>query len=446
MFLNKEKQIEILQKGTIFTSIEKPATIGDGIFQLNDSEQNRFISKYLQNKRLSVQKFVPASGAATRMFKFLYEFVNEEKESDELHFFQENLKKFPFYSEQISGKNLKEIIRQLLFEEPFRFSEKPKAFIPFHKYGCEVRNALEEHISESLQLNTEEIHFTISPHHEHLIKTYLKQNIKITYSYQNPETDTFCVDENGNVVTNENGEPFRRPAGHGALLENINRLSADLIFIKNIDNIQPERTQPLSVRWKRVIGGLLMQIIELRNSVLEKIKEGNAYNRSHLAELGKYFPAINQCETIEDLKSFLNRPLRVAGMVKNTGAPGGGPFWVRDRNGNLSLQIVEKSQIDLSNPQQKQLLEQATHFNPVDMVIHIKDFEGKTFDLTKYRDDNACFISEKTYKGKPIKALEMPGLWNGSMADWLTVFVEIPSEIFTPVKTVNDLLSPGHQT
>jgi hypothetical protein len=362
------------------------------------------------------------------------------------------------------------IIDYLLLEKGLNYSSLPKGLLKFHKYSNASRTAFEEHFVEAANYckskrNISNLHFTISPEHIDKLNSLLKDvlsgyeallgvKFNITHSLQKPSTDTIAVDLNNEPFREKDGSLHFRPGGHGALIENLNDLHGDIIFIKNIDNIVPDRLKGETTLYKKVLGGYLIEIQQQIHFYLKLIKSGSISDAS-LTEMIEYadktlkipkdsISMLNRDEAISYLFSKLNRPVRVCGMVKNEGEPGGGPFWVKN-NKEVSLQIVESSQVNLSNPKQKDIFNSSTHFNPVDIVCGVKDYEGENFNLLNYSDPNTGFISVKSKDGRELKALELPGLWNGVMSDWITIFVEVPVITFNPVKTINDLLKKEHQ-
>jgi len=481
------KQVQLLKEGTLFQRIVAPATLEQGILKLTSDAIDHY--KNFFDEQISYYqaiKFVPASGAATRMFKDLYaaiELLQEQKPLPEkIEQFFINLSKFAFfrdlkfvmtnpsYDEALDRKEYLPILEFLLFEKGLHFGNKPKGLIPFHDYGTYSRTAFEEHLFEGLSyLWTGEdpvwFHFTVSPEHRLAFETLLKttaekfgitQKVKVDFSIQHPATDTVAIYENGDIVRDEMGRIIFRPGGHGALLRNLNSIDADLIFIKNIDNVVPEWYLEETVLYKKVLGGYLMSLVEDVHANLVMLDDGNLLEED-LAEMvdfaqkklfitfPEWFFHAEYIEKIDYLYNLFNRPIRVCGVVKNEGQPGGGPFFCENEEGLPVLQIVEQSQINMNDPEQRKIFESSTHFNPVDIVCYVRDFKGNKFDLEQFVDPRAGIITKKTYKGKPINVLELPGLWNGSMADWITVFVEVPSTTFNPVKEVFDLLKPMHQ-
>ncbi|MDY6800388.1 MAG: DUF4301 family protein [Bacteroidota bacterium] len=485
-----ENQLERFKKGFPYLNIEKPATIGDGIIQLNDAEVNAFAKRY-DDAKPEVLKFVPASGAASRMFKFLFEFFGQalnqyeslqQIENEDIRRFFKDIKKFAFYNElksiiQTDGLDINEllengkyktILKYFLTEEGMNYGAKPKAVLSFHQEEMKIKTAFEEHLVEGAKYARNKsgkvkIHFTISPEHATMFDKLLQKvkqeyeqslnvQFEITYSQQKPSTDMVAVDMENNIFRNNDGTLLFRPGGHGALIENLNGLSSDIIFIKNIDNVVPDRLKDETIKYKKALAGVLLSYQEKIYKYLEMIESGNISNDQMDAMV--HFIKNELCYTfdldaITDQKQFifeiLNRPIRVCGMVKNEGEPGGGPFWVKHPDNHADLQIVETSQINQHDSKQLQILKQSTHFNPVDLVCCIKNYKGAKFNLLQYRDPETGFISQKSKDGKVLKAQELPGLWNGAMANWNTIFIEVPGITFNPVKTVNDLLRPEHQ-
>lgn len=485
-----EEQLHLFQTGFPFLEIVSAAKPGKGILVLNNDQVEHYLQSWNQflQTNASVLKFVPASGAASRMFKDLYEFLDSEENAPtkpaEKAFF-EHIHSFAFYQqlnevcqsnnqktidELIQDGHYKNIVENLLQKTGLNYGSLPKGLLTFHTYPYEKRTPLQEHLVEgSLYANTASgdvnIHFTVSKEHRRLFEKHLEASIKIyeknlkskfhiEFSEQKPSTDTIAVDANNEPFI-DNNLPVFRPGGHGALIANLNDLNADVIFIKNIDNVVIDRQKEATVIYKKVIAGLLVQLQAQTFAYLKKLEAGNV-NTAELHEIAAFCekelsninPDTHKYSDAE-LKSYLfkklNRPMRVCGMVKNTGEPGGGPFLIKNQDGSISPQILESSQIDLNNPAEKAKMMESTHFNPVDLVCAVKNYKGEKFDLTKYIDKQTGFISSKSKNGKELKALELPGLWNGAMSDWNTIFVEVPIETFNPVKTVNDLLRPAHK-
>jgi hypothetical protein len=474
-------QLILFQKGFPFLEVLKPATYNEGIISLSPEKVTEYGEIYdSQKKSLSICKFIPASGAATRMFKNLYEYsANPQLAKDEAEKFIANIKSFAFYSDlqqkarengfSIDTAEPKQIIDLLLLPDGLNYGNLPKGLIKFHSYNNQNRVPIEEHLVEGALYacnsnNKVFIHFTLSPEHIAPFRQYVDAvtedyekiypvKFHISYSVQKPSTDTIAADSHNKPFRENDGSLVFRPGGHGALLENLNDLNADIIFIKNIDNIVPDRLKPETTKYKKALAGILIQlqhkiITYLKKDIPEnKISEIKEFIEAYLGY--KFSPAFNGLSLKDKQKKIygiLNRPLRVCGMVKNSGEPGGGPYWVKGNDRSLSLQIVETSQFNLDDNVQRSILNTATHFNPVDLVIYTKDYRGNKFDLARFTDPQTGFISIKSKDGKELKALELPGLWNGAMANWNTIFVEVPLITFNPVKTVNDLLRKEHQS
>ena len=485
-----EEQLACFKKGFTYLPVQASASVEKGIQLIPEKEQSVYLdtwTKYLKGDK-TIVKFVPASGAASRMFKDLFEYIDSSETAIEAPFlkiFFENIRLFAFYDqlqavclknenqtidELMASGGHKIILKNLLFDQGLNYGQLPKGLLLFHRYPEGVRTAMEEHLVEGALYACNEtkqvhIHFTVSSEHRELFRQTVEAKTEeyelglgvkyhIGFSEQKSSTDT--------IAANSENQPFRdneelvfRPGGHGALIENLNDISADVVFIKNIDNIVPDTFKPITVQYKKLLAGILIHYQHKIFEYLNRIDSGK-YDHKELVDMIHFLQnelCIRNPETkmLEDaelalyIKSKLNRPLRVCGMVRNQGEPGGGPFLTVNSDGTVSLQILESSQIDLKNPAMKQLFEKGTHFNPVDLVCTLRNYKGKKFDLIRYIDKNTGFISIKSKNGKELKALELPGLWNGSMSDWNTVFVEVPIETFNPVKTVNDLLRPEHQ-
>lgn len=492
------KQLEIFKNGIAKSNLLSPATINNGILSLSESDFEEKASFFdNQKEKLKIKKFVPASGAATRMFKFLIAFLNDfdiqketinayinRKKDKELAIFIVGMEKFPFFKSV--DKKLREIypdfeslerdyknyyfIKLLLSLDDFNFANKPKAVLPFHQYETHIANPIEEHLNECVHYatskNESNLHFTVSEIHQDLFENAVAQDrekiekpsgvkINIGYSYQNKSTDSITVDAENKLVKDKNDRLIFRPGGHGALIENLNDLDADVIFIKNIDNVIQNHIDQITL-YKKALAGVLIKVQQKVFGYLNaidncEIKEADLEEIVIFLEeklnvfINGDFNKFTTENKINKVKELLNRPIRVCGMVKNEGEPGGGPFWVVNDKGIKSLQIVETSQVDLTDKKQVDILAQATHFNPVDLVCGIKNYKKENFDLLQFVDQKAGFIVEKSIDGKTVRSYELPGLWNGSMANWLTVFVAVPLITFNPVKTVNDLLKAAHQ-
>lgn len=485
-----EEQLQAFKTGFPYLKIISAAEPEKGILQITENEVQSILNQWEEylHTAATIIKFVPASGAASRMFKDLFEFLESTKiepsNSFENIFFNQ-IQKFAFYSELnevciknnklsidklILTKQYKQIISNLLLENGLNYGSLPKGLLTFHSYSTEKRTPLQEHLVEGAlygasTLGKVNIHFTVSKEHRLLFEKHLNDSLSlfekkfgvtfiVSFSEQKPSTDTLATDEN-NDPFRDNGELVFRPGGHGALIENLNDLNGDVIFIKNIDNVVPDSMKLLTVTYKKVIAGILINLQkqsfaylkELENELISDVKL-SVISKFCEVRLNNYHSKLKLLTT-EELRKYLynklNRPIRVCGMVKNVGEPGGGPFLTVNADGTISPQILESSQIDLNNPTEKEIMKLSTHFNPVDLVCAVKNYKGIKFDLLKYVDKNTGFISFKSKNGKELKALELPGLWNGAMSDWNTIFVEVPIETFNPVKTVNDLLRPQHQ-
>jgi len=485
-----DEQLEMLRRGFPFLRLDSAATPGNGISRLTPEMEIGAIPCWEEflDKGGTVMKMVPASGAASRMFKDLYSFVNGKSERPDTDFmkkFFERIEDFAFFprlnfitlsnhglsvDSLVREKRYKDIASSLIDKSGLNYGHLPKALIQFHKVTGTSRTALEEHLAEGAAYAAEKggnvrVHFTVSEDHLPLVRMKVEEaaghlghkygvRFDISYSEQKPCTDTIAVSSDGTPYR-ENGELFFRPGGHGALIENLNDLDADVIFIKNIDNVVPDTHRGATIQYKKVLGGTLVAVKQKMDSYARMIAEKKA-DASALEEMVAFLRNVlcithdktdemNSEEKAAYIFSKLNRPLRVCGMVRNEGEPGGGPFLVYNHDGTVSPQILESSQIDSKDKNASKILKESTHFNPVDLAVAIHDYDGKKFDLRKYVDKSTGFISEKSREGHDIKALELPGLWNGAMSDWNTLFIEVPAQTFNPVKTVNDLLRPAHQ-
>lgn len=488
-------QIENFKKGFPPSKLVSAATIDHGIIRFSEDQVKQLADNYEHIKAAkSVLKFVPASGVASRMFKHLFEFREEyspekeaelidNKELNPIHYFFKHIKNFAFYkdlkdklevsdqgfNELLENKEYIKIINALLDEDGLNYAALPKALLKFHEYPEGSRMSAEEHLVEGAvygkgKTASVKIHFTVSPEHLEAFKSKLSEvesyynhrfdiRLNPSYSIQKPSTDVLAVDMENQPLRDEEENLVFRPGGHGALIENLNELNADLIFVKNIDNIVPDRLRKTTYLYKKVLASYLLKLQKQCFDYLRILeKKVDARKLDMIANYAKKKLMIALPESFESeeakkayLIKKLNRPIRCCGMVKNEGEPGGGPFWVKNTAGEISLQIVESSQMDLSIDDQKKIAQEATHFNPVDLVCGVKDYKGQKFDLTQFVDPDTGFISQKSQNGKDLKAQELPGLWNGAMADWITIFVECPIITFNPVKIVNDLLREQHQ-
>ena len=464
------QQVDYFKQGFPWMNLEKSATIGDGIVRFSDADLASHIERFESRRSsLNLLKMVPASGAATRMFKSLFEYISSGQPNKESDLFFSQKESFAFYEELASiapdGSSEVDVLKVLLGVSGMEYGSLPKGLLKFHQYPAGARTPLEEHLVEAAEYASDgqkaRLHFTVSPEHRGRFEALVAQlspiwsshfgiEFEVTFSEQKPATDTVAVNMDNSLFREDDGSLLFRPAGHGALLENLNDLSADIIFIKNIDNVVPDHLKQATIQYKKALAGLLLWILE-GISYLEMRLKGElkpALIEEALLEIKTYlgfevsgdFAFLSLDAQAAALLEILGRPTRICGVVKNTGEPGGGPFWCQDAVGNLTLQLVESAQVDMSNESQKALFAGSTHFNPVDLVCATR---GK--DLLAYRDMSTGFITEKTKDGKSLKAQELPGLWNGAMANWNTLFVEVPLETFNPVKTVTDLLRSAHQ-
>lgn len=476
------KQILLYKNKSKALRLNRECKVSDGIYQISSAQKKKLIQYYENSeKKNKIVKFVPASGAASRMFAHWYNLAQQKEPitlSDKTAFFRD-LKKMPFFPllekdekarSFLKHSNIKALIKFILTDEGLNFTDKPKALILFHRYSdINMRTALEEHLYEagSYCKNVCRVHFTISPEHRKSINEKLnevtkryekKHNVKykIDLSFQSPATNIIAVDYYNKPLRDSDGKLIFRPGGHGALLENLNKIDADLIFIKNIDNIVPEILCDKIIPYKKMLGGLALQTRDQIFEILRRMeqKEIDTEQIELITEYCKdkiniVFPPEFYSSTLQKRKklifSLLNRPLRVCAMVRNTGEPGGGPFWVEENNKTQTLQIVEYTHVNKNNASQMQIWSRAKYFNPVDIACCTKNYQGKKIDLKKYVNKEIFLITSKTEKGKNIKVQETPGLWNGSMHYWNTIFVELPLVTFNPVKTVYDLLRPQHQ-
>lgn len=488
-----EKQIETqlaeFKTGFPFLKLEAAASVEKGILSPSENDVEKYTSVWNKYKATGkkIVKFVPASGAASRMFKNMFAFLDAEYEAPETDFekkFFGDIEKFAFFSalDEVCVKNEGKGIKALMAEGKYKavvanmlegkglnYGQLPKGLLLFHKYADGARTPLEEHLVEgALYADSNglvHIHYTVSPEHRALFEKKVAEtkakyekiyNVKydISFSEQKPSTDTIAVNPDDTPFRNADGSLLFRPGGHGALIENLNEIPADVVFIKNIDNVVPDRLKKDTVTYKQVIAGVLVALQEKAFEYLRLLDTGN-YSHEQLEEIIRFLQRdlccrkadikeLEDAELVIYLRQKLNRPMRVCGVVKNVGEPGGGPFLTYNQDGTVSLQILESSQIDKSNEEYMKMFTEGTHFNPVDLVCAVKDYKGEKFNLPDYVDRTTCFISSKSKNGKELKALELPGLWNGAMSDWNTVFVEVPLSTFNPVKTVNDLLREQH--
>ncbi len=485
-----EHQLGQFKTGFPFLKLEAAASIERGIVAPNEDDRKKYVKAWEQYKAAGkrVVKFVPASGAASRMFKDMFAFVDADYDVPTTDFekkYFDNIEKFAFYGEldavchKNEGKGIKALIAEgnykavaanMLKAEGLNYGQLPKGLLLFHNYPEGPRTPMEEHLVEgalyAASNGEAHVHFTVSHEHMELFKQKVAQKadsyakkygIKydISFSEQKPSTDTIAANPDGTPFRNSDGSLLFRPGGHGALIENLNEIEADVIFVKNIDNVVPDRLKPETVEWKQIIAGVLVTLQEKAFEYLRLLDTGT-YTHEQIEEMIRFVQQdlccrkadikdLEDAELVIYLRKKLNRPMRVCGVVKNVGEPGGGPFLTYNQDGTVSLQILESSQIDKSNKEYMEMFTKGTHFNPVDLVCAVKDYKGNAFDLPKYVDPTTGFISQKSKNGKELQALELPGLWNGAMSDWNTIFVEVPLGTFNPVKTVNDLLREQHQ-
>ena len=479
-----ENQLNQFRTGFPFLRLQAAAAVGNGIVAPSDAERRDYVSLWEQYKKEGhrIVKFVPASGAASRMFKNMFAFVDADYDVPTTPFekqFFEDIEKFAFYDalDAVCVKNegmgikaliaagrFKAVASNMLSADGLNYGQLPKGMLLFHKYPEGARTPMEEHLVEGALYaasNAEaHVHFTVS--HEHM--DFFRQKVAekadgfarkygvsydITFSEQKPSTDTIAANPDGTPFREADGSLLFRPGGHGALIENLNEIEADVIFIKNIDNVVPDRLKPETIEWKQVIAGVLVKAQQQAFNYLRML-DGNP-SEAQLAEIAEFVEhtlctnPMGQKVDADYLRRKLNRPMRVCGVVKNVGEPGGGPFLTYNQDGTVSLQILESSQIDTANEEYVKMFEGGTHFNPVDLVCAVKDYQGRPFRLPDFVDRATGFISSKSKGGRELRALELPGLWNGAMSDWVTIFVEVPLGTFNPVKTVNDLLREQHQ-
>ena len=497
-----DNQLNQFKKGFAFSDLIAPATIGKGIVRFDENEIEGLVRQFDEDKKYyDIIKFVPASGAASRMFKNLYSFVEEYKNQaipfdflkkekikpDSVENFFMGIHDFAFFEDlkntlkakdkdiekMLKDNELVAIAEALLNADGMNYGSLPKALLKFHKYGDDARLAMEEHLVEASEYSksadgkTAQLHFTVSQEHLDIFKKMVEVVVSkyeklfgiqyvITFSVQKPSTDTIAATMDNEPFRDKNGKLVFRPGGHGALIQNLNDLHKEIIFIKNIDNVVPDRFKATTYKYKKVLGGYLFRLQQQQFEYLEMLDAGDLTNAELdeitafakdklMIDIPDFFSTYNEIEKIDFLYGKLNRPMRVCGMVKNEGEPGGGPYFTRNSSDEISLQIVESSQIDHKNEKQEAMFRSSTHFNPVDLVCATQDFKGNSFNLPDYVDPETGFISLKSKDGKDLKAMELPGLWNGAMADWITIFVEVPILTFNPVKTVNDLLRETHQ-
>jgi len=485
-----QQQLEQFRNGFPYLRLRAAAAKGNGIIAPSDMECEAYIEAWNAYKAEGhhITKFVPASGAASRMFKNMFEFRDGDHDQPATDFertYFDHIHDFAFYPalddacQVLYGKGVddlieegryREVVSAMLDEDGLSYGQLPKGLLQFHAYPEVARTPLEEHLVEAalyaVSNGQADVHFTVSTEHrelfEELVERVLpvyeeKYGIRYTVSFseQKPATDTMAATLDNEPFRTEDGKLLFRPGGHGALIQNLSDLDSDIVFIKNIDNVVPDSLKAATTLWKQVIAGVLVNTQRQAFAYLRRIDKGDL-GQAVIQEMCNFLQNdlctevpglsdLSEQEIIDTLRRKFNRPIRVCGMVKNVGEPGGGPFLAFNSDGTVSPQILESSQIDTHNPTYMAMFKGGTHFNPVDLVCAIRDYKGNRFDLPNYVDHATGFISSKSKNGRELKALELPGLWNGAMSDWNTIFVEVPLETFNPVKTVNDLLRPQHQ-
>lgn len=487
-----EAQLQQFRQGFPYLRLAGAAAVGHGIRQYAAQEQEELVARwqaFVQEGAVRIAKFVPASGAASRMFKDLFAFIDAPYDVPTTAFekaFFSHLPRFAFFCtlndtcEELYGAlatrliaegRCKDVVRALLLPEGMDYGRLPKGLLEFHYYVDGARTPFEEYLIESSQYAcTAEgrvaIHYTVSAEHEGLFRQKAVDKLaaleakygvqfEVSFSQQKPQTDTVAVNPDNTPFVNADGSLLFRPAGHGALLANLGDVEADIVFVKNIDNVVPDRLKADCNAYKALLGGVL---VEAREQIFAHLRTLDAGATPEQLQAILLFVEQKLCIATPDgidrspaglaayLRGKLHRPIRVAAMVQNVGEAGGGPFIAYNADGSASPQILESSQINMHDAEARAWFEQGTHFNPVDLVCSLTDYQGQKFDLMRHTDPATGFISEKSKDGRTLRALELPGLWNGAMSDWNTIFVEVPLDTFNPVKTVNDLLRPQHQT
>lgn len=457
-----ERQIENFRRGFPSLQVVSAASPADGIVVLTSEQAAAYAAKYEgRDASVTVAKFVPASGAATRMFKELFEFVNEDKRGKGIDTLLQNIEKFAFYpelKEVVADFSDEKAVVSAIIKQGLGYGSLPKGLVTFHAYESGARKAVEEHLVEGALYGAADgvvrLHFTVSPEHEGAFRALLAERTAkyeamfgvkydISFSQQKSSTDTIAVNPDNTPFRTDSGELLFRPAGHGALLENLNDIDASIIFVKNIDNVTTDALRGDTVLYKKALAGLLLELQAETFAQLAALKAGDA-DLAAVAEFvqGKLCVKLPGNYDAALLEKLLSRPIRVCGMVRNEGEPGGGPFWVANADGTQTLQIAESSQIAAED---MHLMKDATHFNPVDLVCGVYAADGTKYNLLDYTDPATGFISSKSSGGRDLRAQELPGLWNGAMADWNTIFVDVPISTFSPVKVVQDLLRVQHQ-
>lgn len=485
-----QSQLDSFEKGFPFLRLRAAAGTSNGVIVPTAEERESYVNTWNRYKQEGhrITKFVPASGAASRMFKAIFEFVDAVYDVPTTDFektFFGKIEQFAFYpalddacnvlegmgvQALIEAGNYKAVASAMLSEEGLNYGQLPKGLLQFHAYEDCARTPLEEHLVEAaLYASSQgdaEVHFTVSKEHRELFEDMVQGSLSdyeqqlgvhldVSFSEQKPSTDTVAANMDNTPFLNEDGTLLFRPGGHGALIQNLNDLESDIVFIKNIDNVVPDRLKADTTLWKQIIAGILVDT-QIQVFAYLRLLDSGDYNHDDIENMIRFLrhtlcvdrddiKEMEDTELVCYLREKLNRPIRVCGVVKNVGEPGGGPFLAYNPDGSVSLQILESSQIDTGNPAYVRMFAEGTHFNPVDLVCGIRDYKGRKFNLPEYVDPATGFISHKSKSGRELKALELPGLWNGAMSDWNTLMVEVPLSTFNPVKTVNDLLREQHQ-
>ena len=485
-----QKMLHSFETGFPFLKLKAAASVENGILRPTEEEQEGYVNAWKQYKSEGhhITKFVPASGAASRMFKAMFEFLDAEYDVPTTDFekkYFDNIEKFAFYPalddacQVMEGKgvqaliaegNYKAVVAAMLDADGLNYGQLPKGLLQFHTYDETARTPMEEHLVEAaLYASSQgeaEVHFTVSTEHRALFESLVQNKLpeyekiygikfNVSFSEQKPSTDTVAANMDNTPFRTDDGKLLFRPGGHGALIQNLNDLESDVVFIKNIDNVVPDRLKADTTQWKQVIAGVLVDVQRQAFAYLHLLDSGD-YNHDDIENIIRFvrhtlstdhddIKEMEDAELVCFLREKLNRPIRVCGVVKNVGEPGGGPFLAYNPDGSVSMQILESSQIDKNNAIYLKMFTEGTHFNPVDLVCGIRDYKGNKFNLPEYVDPATGFISFKSKSGRELKALELPGLWNGAMSNWSTIMVEVPLSTFNPVKTVNDLLREQHQ-
>ena len=465
-----QAQLKKINAGNPTIQLVRPCRLEDGILTFDANDTSSLIPFFDKEKdKFDITFFIPASGSGSRMFDTLFDYINTSSEFKNetiktVEKFLNSIHEFAFFNKiPINYKkeikhgtvNIRDLIESIILEKHLNLGNLPKGLIPFHRYGKFIITPFQEHIIQGSKIagDNANFHFTINPQFKEEIDETIQILRAITgiefnyfFSEQNEKTHALAFDKHNHPVQFKDGSYLKRPAGHGALIYNLNKIESDIVFIKNIDNVQHYSNAKKSIETQKFLGGKLIQFQKKVHDIVNDLKNNKPEVLTHIEALNNTYNLGLTLENLKDQKfltHFFDRPIRICGMVKNEGQPGGGPFWVKDENGNVSKQIIEKSQID-KNSEQLNISLHATHFNPVYLVCGMKDYQGKKYDLHEFKNENHYFLVQKKNKGKNIKYIEEPGLWNGGMYDWLTLFYEIDSNCFSPVKTIMDLLHPLH--